>query len=251
MPNRFAYIYTALLATIVALTLAGCNGTKYVDDGDYLLTGTGITCDNPHINISSLAPYMRQRPNSRWLSVIKAPLGLYSASGRDTTKWINRTLRNWGEMPVVYDSLLTAGSAEDITVAMHNKGFLDAEVKPVLQTKGKRARVDYHVSAHDPYIVKSVDYDIEDVRMDSILRANGQLLKIGPGMMFSVNELNDERRRITDFLTDNGYFQFNKEFVHFDIDSSRVDHTVAMTMHIGKYRRNNYQKLSDLSLIHI
>lgn len=245
MPNRFSYIYTALLATIVALTLAGCNGTKYVDDGDYLLMGTGITCDNPHINISSLAPYMRQRPNSRWLSVIKAPLGLYSASGRDTTKWINRTLRNWGEMPVVYDSLLTAGSAEDITVAMHNKGFLDAEVKPVLQTKGKRARVDYHVSAHDPYIVKSVDYDIEDVRMDSILRANGQLLKIGPGMMFSVNELNDERRRITDFLTDNGYFQFNKEFVHFDIDSSRVDHTVAMTMHIGKYRRNNYQKLSD------
>ena len=68
MPNRFAYIYTALLATIVALTLAGCNGTKYVDDGDYLLTGTGITCDNPHINISSLAPYMRQRPNSRWLA---------------------------------------------------------------------------------------------------------------------------------------------------------------------------------------
>ena len=28
MPNRFAYIYTALLATIVALTLAGCNGTS-------------------------------------------------------------------------------------------------------------------------------------------------------------------------------------------------------------------------------
>ena len=49
MPNRFAYIYTALLATIVALTLAGCNGTKYVDDGEYLLTGTGITCDNPHL----------------------------------------------------------------------------------------------------------------------------------------------------------------------------------------------------------
>ena len=225
--------------------MTGCNGAKYVEDGNYLLTGVSITCDNSYLDLSSLDPYVRQHPNSKWLSIIKAPLGLYSMSGRDSTKWINRVLRNWGEKPVVYDSLLAVRSSEDLAVAMHNKGFLDAKVKPVVHVKGRRARVEYQVSSNIPYSVRNIRYVIKDKAIDSLLRVNDQLLRIRSGQMFSVNELNDERKRMTDFLCDNGYFQFNKEFIHFDIDSSQVSHTVDMTMYIDRYRRNSYQELSD------
>ena len=245
MRISIASIYNIFTKVVIVLVMTGCNGAKYVEDGDYLLTAVSVNCDNPHINISSLEPYIRQHPNSKWLSVIKAPLGLYSASGRDTTKWINRTLRSWGEKPVVYDSVLSAKTSEDLAVAMQNKGFLDAKVRPVLCVKGKRAKVQYNISANEPYIVRNVKYVIEDNVVDSILRANNQLLNIRSGQMFSINELNDERKRITDYLSDNGYFQFNKEFIHFDIDSSHVNHTVDMTMYLDRYRRNSYQELSD------
>lgn len=245
MKIYFKTIYRLLMIVVVVLTMTGCNGTKFVEDGDYLLTSVNIACDNPKIDVSSLEPYVRQRPNSKWLSVIKAPLGIYSMAGRDSAKWVNRALKSWGQAPVVYDSLLAKKTAQDLTSAMQNKGFLDAVVNPVFQTEGKRARVRYEVEAREPYIVKSVKYDIKDLTIDSILRSNDQLLRVRPGQMFSVNELNNERKRITDFLTDNGYFQFNKDFIHFDIDSSQVNHTIDMTMQINQYRRNNYQELSD------
>ena len=80
--------YTFLV--FVLLVLVGCDGTRYVADGDYLLTSARVSCENPRINLTTMDTYIRQRPNSKWLSTLKVPLGFYSMSGADTTKWINR-----------------------------------------------------------------------------------------------------------------------------------------------------------------
>ena len=80
------------------LLLSACSTTKYVPDDEYLL-GTVEVKDLEHhadVNTVLLRNYVRQRPNARWFSLYKLPLATYSLSGRDTTKWINRTLRAMG-----------------------------------------------------------------------------------------------------------------------------------------------------------
>jgi outer membrane translocation and assembly module TamA len=228
----------------VLLALVGCDGTRYVTDGDYLLTSTHVSCENPRINLNTMDTYIRQRPNSKWLSSLKVPLGFYSMSGVDTTKWINRTLRNWGQAPVVYDSLLTARTVEDITAAVRNEGYLNATVTPQLTKKGKRIKANYDIVTGSPYVVRKIKYDIKDPIIGDMLAKDEQLLDMHTGQIFSVNQLGRNRNRITDYLNNHGYYQFNKEFITFDVDSSQMNRTVDVTMNIDLYRRNSYQDFS-------
>ena len=233
------------LFVFVLLALVGCDGTRYVADGDCLLTSTHVSCENPRINLTTMDTYIRQRPNSKWLSSLKVPLGFYSMSGADTTKWINRTLRKWGQAPVVYDSILTARTVEDITAAVRNEGYLNATVTPQLTQKGKRIKVNYDIVTGSPYVVRKINYDIKDSVIGDMLVKDEQLLDMHTGQIFSVNQLGRNRNRITDYLNNHGYYQFNKEFITFDVDSSQMNRTVDVTMNIDLYRRNSYQEFSQ------
>ncbi len=235
--------YTFLV--FVLLVLVGCDGTRYVADGDYLLTSARVSCENPRINLTTMDTYIRQRPNSKWLSTLKVPLGFYSMSGADTTKWINRTLRNWGQAPVVFDSVLTARTVEDITAAVRNEGYLNAQVVPQLSAVGKRMKVNYDIETGSPYVVRKISHNIEDPAIETLLMQNKQLLDMHSGQIFSVNQLGRNRNRITEYLNNHGYYLFNKEFISFDVDSSQMNRTVDVTMNIELYRRNSYQKLSQ------
>lgn len=241
MIRQFRYIYISVILFSIVAVITGCNSTRYVEDGDYLLTSVKVVSEGGN-DFSSLASYVRQKPNSKWLSFFNVPLGLYSMSGRDTTKWVNRTLRKWGEKPVVYDSTLTDKTSVDLAYAMQNMGYLNAQVEPALYKNGKKARLEYLLYPGNLYLVDNMKYDIEDKTIEKLLKDNDQLGIISKGQVFSVNRLNDERKRITEFLTNNGYYFFNKEFIHFDVDSSQVDRLVDVTMHLDLYRRNSYQE---------
>ena len=91
--------------TVALALLNACSAGKFVPDGQYMLHKVEIRSEEPGLDPASLEPYIRQKGNSKWFSLFKVPLGMYSLSGRDTTKWLNRTLQNIGEAPVIFDSL--------------------------------------------------------------------------------------------------------------------------------------------------
>lgn len=224
--------------------LGACSAEKFVADDELMLQKVRVLSDNPNVNASELKSYVRQKVNTKWLSTFKVPLGLYAMSGKDTTKWVNRTLQKWGEKPVILDSTLTQRSILNLAMLTQNKGYLDAEVLTSTDTKGKKAKLTYVVHSGEPYIIRGFATDIDDSKIDTLL-SQGFVSKIQKGHMFSVNLLNDERKRITSYLQDRGYYLFNKEFITFDVDSSTIDKSVYVTMHLSQYRKNNYTSLTD------
>ena len=86
------------------------------------------------VNTSQLKSYVRQKGNARWFSAVKLPLGVYSMAGRDSS-WLNRTLRQMGEAPVIYDSLQAELTCKDLQQALQNKGYLDAQVELFIDQK--------------------------------------------------------------------------------------------------------------------
>ena len=134
MDKGFRY---AILTTIVLL-LASCSSTKYVPDGSYLLDEVRIHTDNKEVKPSNLSMYIRQNPNAKWFSLIKTQLYVYNWSGRDSTRWINRTLRKLGDAPVIYSEEETNRTREEITKAVQNMGYMGALVEPIRQVKRKR-----------------------------------------------------------------------------------------------------------------
>ena len=137
MNKGFRY---AILTTIVLL-LASCSSTKYVPDGSYLLDEVRIHTDNKEVKPSNLSMYIRQNPNAKWFSLIKTQLYVYNWSGRDSTRWINRTLRKLGDAPVIYSEEETNRTREEITKAVQNMGYMGALVEPVRQVKKKKMKL--------------------------------------------------------------------------------------------------------------
>ena len=228
-------LYIALTALIL---LTACSATKFISDGDYLLDQVEVKSAQKDFNVSLLEPYVRQKANSKWFSLFKIPLATYSLSGTDTIRWINRTLKNIGEAPVVYDTVMAERSCEALRSAMSNMGYLHSEVELQTRRKGKKVRVTYILKPGEPYYLRNVRYDIADDSIRALLDADRQYT-LRTGAPFTVERLDAERNRITNFLLENGYDKFNKDFIHFSADSARDSREIDLTLHLDKYRPNS------------
>lgn len=84
--------------------------------------------------------------------------------------------------------------------------------------------------------MRSIDYDIHDARIDSLLKANDDgRSKLREGMPFMVSALDEERNRITDLLNNNGYVNFHKDFISFSADTVRGSSDIGLTLHLHKF----------------
>ncbi len=233
---RYIYMAAAVLAVVVMMS---CSGTKYVPDGSYLLKTVKVKTDDKEFDAAKVSQYVHQRGNSRWFSLFKIPLGIYSLSGSDTTKWINRTLRNIGESPVLYDSLQAQLTSDDLLTAMQNMGYMNARVKHLVRAKGKKATAEYQLLPGEPYVIRSMTYDIKDDTIAHLLGQDTTILRLRSGSPFTINGLEQERGRITSYLLDRGYYRFHKEFIRFEADTMRDSRLVDLTMHLNRYREKN------------
>lgn len=228
------------MVAIAAMWLVACSSSRYIPDGQYLLQRVELRCDDDDFDTGSLEQYVRQKGNSKWFSLFKIPLGVYAMGGRDSTKWVNRTLHRIGEEPVLYDTAQAKLTRSDLLTAMQNMGYMDASVDHTVEIKDKKLKAVYTLRPGSPFLIRHMRYDIQDRTIDSILTANDSvLLRLHDGSPFTINGLDGERSRITSLLMDRGYWKFHKEFIRFEADTMMGSRLVDVTMHLRKYRANN------------
>lgn len=228
------------------LLLAACSTTKFVPEREYLLEEVKIMSDDSDLDASQLEPYIRQKANSAWFSFLKIPLGAYSLSGKDSTKWINRTLKKLGEKPVIYDSLQAKQTCEALTSALRSMGYLNAKVDLDTRTKGKKLTAIYTLRPGTPYYIGSVKYDIQDENIRQLMRAEMDSTQgLRPGMPFTTSSLDQERVRVTGFLNNRGYMRFHKGYIHYTADTIRGQKDIAVTLHLRKYQPSKDAELTE------
>ena len=69
---------------ILCLLLASCSVSKFIPEGEYMLNSVDIVSHSKENYAAQARSYVRQNPNSKWFSLFRAPLYMYSLSGRDT-----------------------------------------------------------------------------------------------------------------------------------------------------------------------
>ena len=92
------------------MVLYSCNTLKYVPENERLLNRTAVEVKDNTVSKKELKNRIRQQPNNRLWGVLGLDLAVYNLSGQDTSKWINRALRNMGQPPVLFDSLAVGQS---------------------------------------------------------------------------------------------------------------------------------------------
>ena len=212
--KRYSYIPFSIL-----LLTTACSTGKYVQEGEYILDKVAVVSDQSDYNASSLSQYVRQKEKPKLFSLFRNP---------------------FSRKPVIYDTLQARLSCQDLMTAMQNEGYMNAGVSLYTETKGKKLKATYLLHPGQPFLIGKVNYDIQDEGILQLLHldqpANQQ---IKPGMRFTVETLDNERKRIASLLSDNGYFRFNKDFIHFAADTIMGRKDIALTLQLRKYKPNN------------
>lgn len=215
--------------------LSGCHTSRFIPENSYLLTGTSISSEDKQVSTEELQAYMPQRPNSKWFSIFNVPLGIYSLSGRDSTKRFNRFLRHLGEAPVIYDRERTIQACNNMQQSVRNMGYLNAEVLLLEKAKKDRMKLYYRIIPHERYHVRDFSFDVQDDSLRQILDS----LEYQPALSrevdmnnrpYSVNLLDAERSKLYGLLIENGYYKFNKDYVHFRVDTTLGHHLADVEM---------------------
>lgn len=212
--KRYSYIPFSIL-----LLTTACSTGKYVQEGEYILDKVAVVSDQSDYNASPLSQYVRQKEKPKLFSLFRNP---------------------FSRKPVIYDTLQARLSCQDLMTAMQNEGYMNAGVSLYTETKGKKLKATYLLHPGQPFLIGKVNYDIQDEGILQLLHldqpANQQ---IKPGMRFTVETLDNERKRIAGLLSDNGYFRFNKDFIHFVADTIMGRKDIALTLQLRKYKPNN------------
>ena len=226
----FFWVSTFLLGLI----LVGCNATKFIPEGEYLLDKVSIVVDTKDLKPSDLKEYVRQTENFAVFGVFKMQLGIYNWAGKDSSKWINRTLKKIGDPPVIYSSSLTSVSVQQLQRVIENKGFMKGKVETNVLTEGKKAAVEYIVKANKPYKLRQYNIDLRNDSLNKYAADTSRSL-IRQNMFFDVDLFNAERERIATRFRQRGYYNFNKEFLTYKADSSLNSYQVDVNFKLRDY----------------
>ncbi|MDR1809753.1 MAG: outer membrane protein assembly factor [Prevotella sp.] len=261
VPTRFGMLRSSLF--LLALLLSSCSQTKYVAEGEYWLQSVEIKSDTKSVSPLDMESYLSQKSNYKTLAIFRLPLFIYNLSGRDTTKWYNRLLRNGGEPPVIYDTLFVEKSVDNLTRILANKGYVHAQVTPEVKKRNKKAKVKYQIQAGNPYRIAGYTINISDSALDNpavlgALQRNRQepfdlnriLMRntlIKPQSVFDLNLLDDERERVSSVLRRFGYYDFNKEYIGFVADTAVGKDLVGLELTVYPIYEGMENEASDNS----
>lgn len=216
------------------LFIASCSTTKYVADGDYLLNDVEVKCDNPDIDATDLYDYVIQHPNTPGTFFNKTSLRFYSLSGRDTSKWINKQIRKFGEPPVIYSEENTQLSAKEIKSQLFNMGYFTADVNYSVTKEGKKAKVVYDINSGEAYRIRNVDESVDGGLIDDIMHSKNFLAddKVKPGMKYNAEKIDSRVSDIVSFVRNQGYYNFTKDNLYYSVDSTLGSHEVDLKLNL-------------------
>lgn len=266
-------VFFRLLSVTLFLLLYSCRSTKFVPENEYLLSSANVKTDAKGISAWEMESYIKQKPNFKTFEVFKLPLTIYNLSGQDTTKWLNKVLRNAGEPPVIYDSTKVNATVVDLQRMMTNKGYLNAKVASQVDLNNKKAKITYNINAGQPYTISDYKIDIKDsiignsklpilpsslkdhrksnhihsLDVDTFLYRN-TLVKSGSN--FDLDMLDEERTRIVNLFRRTGYYAFNKDYIRFVADTIKGDHQVELELVIDPYSQHGSNKVEGVSKAH-
>ena len=226
-----------IVCSAVAILISGCSATRDIPEGSYMLDRVKVVADGKYRDIDTrqLKNYVRQKGNARWFSAIKLPLGVYAMAGRDSS-WLNRTLRQMGEAPVIYDTLQAEMTCRDLQQALQNKGYLDAQVELYLDQKStKKVDAVYVLHPGKAYYLRELEFEIEDTTVARVLSKRLSLLH--SGMQFGVETLQQERNQITEWLQNRGYYRFHKEYITYVASKDDEQQGVNLKLHLAQQHK--------------
>ncbi|MEM8893430.1 MAG: BamA/TamA family outer membrane protein [Bacteroidota bacterium] len=134
----------------------------------------------------------------------------------------------WGEQPSVFDSANSSATVEQFEKYLYSKGYFNAEVSYNVEQFNKLITVTYDIERSQPYVIDSIFFTIPDKKVDSLVRTNLENSFIEKGKNYEQKNLTEERERLNELMVNNGYYDFSRQYISFEVDSSSLTNRKVM-----------------------
>jgi len=203
----------------VLTIITSCSSTRKVPDGKFFLKNNSVIINDNNISKEDISGLIKQKPNKKFFG-IKFKLWFYNISRTDNPKGFSKFLQRIGEPPVILDTLKIKSSIEQISLYLSNHGYFSSNIEKGIIYRNKKAKVTYNINVEEPYRINKIEYAVEDKELVNTILARTGSSYLREGDIFNTEKFEKERDRITNYLKNNGYFAFNKDFIAYTVDSS-------------------------------
>jgi len=182
-------------------------------------------------------------PNNAFLgsSSIRTPLpiGLWVYNAHVGKKgrfhqWMYRWLAS---RPVTLTTVNPTNRAMAAQNILHENGFFHGKAGYEIIPDRKdslKARVRYHVTLGEPYMIDSVRFRRMQGRNDTTIKWRDKDRLLHRGDLFTIEKLEAERQRIASIMRNNGYYYFRPEYIEVQADSTKGDHLVDLRVRVRR-----------------
>src|SRR5690606_30744539 len=146
---------------------------------------------------------------------------------------LNRKLNyvNWFMLTVnpviLYDISKIYESEVQINTYLAIHVFFVSEVSAEIEKKKRKAFITYHIQEGQGYVVDSFFYKTDDEDIAKLLEEDSRSL-VKVGRRYNQEVLTKERQRVEDLLRDNGYYNFSKSYIEYNVYKDTVEHSVGI-----------------------
>jgi outer membrane protein assembly factor BamA len=254
----------------LGIIISACNTLKRVPANKKLLTKNEIIVNDKKVQTENITSLLYQKPNTSILgyhlrlnlynlaklnhdSIYKAKFVKDPEKYRRKSKWlsakqVNRLgqsfwyagihdyLRDTGEPPVIVDAKSTQKSLVRLNSHYFNEGFFKVKSKfEIDSTAPKKAAIKYFVTTGNPFLVDSLKTTIQTPVLDSLYSTRKTNSYIKVGKQYKTKDLEDERNRITTQFRNNGVYNFQQNYINYDIDTINAQYKANVNLKINNY----------------
>jgi outer membrane protein insertion porin family len=210
-----------ILSILLLIIWSGCSVTRGIRKDQALvrkITIKGI--EEPFVDFALNYVDKEQQPNN------KLNLQFYY--------WFsNNGKRNIGEAPAILDSNLVEYSRFQMEKYIQNRGYLKARVTDSIVIKKQRAELIFTAHEGPMFHIRKIEDSIPDKNIKNIYFANrNKISHIQPGGRFDTDSLAHDRDELYLLMKRNGYFDFYRQYINFNYDSTFNSSVVDIKMMI-------------------
>ena len=224
---------------LVALAVYSCSVEKYIPEDEFLYRGANLkfidtVLDKNYKEVKTETEgVLYPQPNSRFLGMYPG-LYIHYKAQRENQGIINKFFnKKIGEEPVYFSDVELSETEELIYNRLENRGFFYSliESNSTIDSSSHTAKVNYQVTLKKPYVLETYQLEKDSLPSTDSLELVKKLEKavvdensvIKKGMRFDLADFKSERERIDEFLKQEGYYNFNGNFLIFEADTNTYD----------------------------
>jgi len=254
---------------LFGLFVNACQSVKKVSENEYLLTKNTILVNTKVTKKEEVKNQIYQTPNKKLLGAVPLRLHLYNLARENVDStynaWLNRKpkrkqflidllsekqterlgdffvvsgysklFKNIGEAPVILDIERSKRSEQRLRNYYFNQGYFNVKTSYKIDTlANKKAKATYQIETGKPYFVDSFTTKITTPVLDSLYQLTKRESLIKSGKQYNLDDLNQERNRITTSFRNRGVYHFQQSYINYVIDTVNTDQKANIEMIIS------------------